>query len=121
MKLPGSGALIRGTKGRMYSTDDYGSSYKLLPEDRFVDFKKPDPTLPRSPGHAAEWIRACKGGDPAMSNFDYASALTETLLLGNLAVLTGEPITWDPENMKAVGCPTADEHISRPYRKGWTL
>ena len=121
MKLPGSGALIRGTKGRMYSTDDYGSSYQLLPKEDFVDFKKPEPTLPRSPGHHEEWIRACKGGEPAMSNFEYGAALTETLLLGNLAILTGQPITWDAKNMKAIGCPEADQYISREYREGWTL
>lgn len=119
--LPGSGLVLIGDKGRLFSPDDYGSQYELLPEDNFIDFKKPEQTLPRSPGHHQEWIRACKGGEPAMSNFDYASALTETLLLGNLAVLTGEPIYWDPENLKAINCPKADCYISRPYRKGWSL
>ena len=121
MRAPESGALIRGTKGLMYSTDDYGSGYELLPKEDFVDFKKPEPTMPRSPGHHEEWIRACKGGEPTMCNFGYGAALTEMLLLGNLAILTGEPITWDSQNMRAVNCPKADEYISRPYRKGWKL
>ena len=85
------------------------------------DYKLPDPTLPRSPGHYEEWIRACKGGEKAMSNFDYASALTETALLGNLAVLVGEPIYWDPERMRAINCPKADCFINTPYRRGWSL
>ena len=119
--LPGSGVVLIGEKGKFYSMNDYGTGYELLPKEKFVDFKAPAPTLPRSPGHHAEWIRACKGGEPAMSNFDYASALTETILLGNLAITTGEPIYWDAERMKAINCPKADFYINRPYRKGWSL
>lgn len=120
-ELPGSGVLLVGDKGRLFSPDDYCGSYELLPHGKFTSYRKPDPTLPRSPGHHAEWIRACKGGEPAMSNFDYAAALTETLLLGNLAIVTGEPIYWDPESMKAINCSKADCLINRPYRKGWSL
>lgn len=119
--LPGSGVVLIGDKGRLFSPDDYGGSYELLPKDRFENFQKPAQTLPRSPGHHEEWIRACKGGEPAMSNFDYASALTETILLGNLAIVTGKPIYWNAEEMKATGCPEADRHIDTPYRKGWAV
>ena len=119
--LPGSGVVLLGEKGRLFTPDDYGARYELLPADKFVDYQKPEPTIPRSPGHHAEWIRACKGGEPAMSNFDYASALTETILLGNLAIVTGEPIYWDAKNGKAINCPKADPYIAREYRKGWTL
>lgn len=120
-ELPGSGVVLIGDKGRLFSPDDYGGRYELLPKEKFADFKPPAPTLPRSPGHHQEWIRACKGGEPAMSNFDYAAALTETILLGNVAIRTGEPIYWDPEGMKAINCPKADRFLNRPYRKGWTL
>lgn len=120
-ELPGSGVAILGEKGRMFSPDDYCSTYELLPKEDFANFQKPAPSLPRSPGHAEEWLRACKGGEPAMSNFDYASALTETILLGNLAIVTGEPIYWDSENLRAINCPKADYYINTPYRKGWTL
>ncbi len=119
--LPGSGVVYIGEKGKIYSPDDYGAEYRLLPEADFADYKPPTPTLPRSPGHYAEWIRACKGGEPAFSEFDFAAAITETLLLGNLAIITEEPIYWDPDNMKAINCPKADYWINRPYREGWTL
>jgi hypothetical protein len=56
-----------------------------------------------------------------MSNFDYASGLTEMALLGNLAVLVGEPIYWDAERMRAINCPKADAFVTTPYRKGWSL
>lgn len=119
--LPESGVVVIGEKGTMYSPGDGGGECKLLPEERFANFQKPAPTLPRSPGHHEEWLRACKGGEPAMSNFDYASALTEFILLGDLAIVTGEPIYWDAERMRAINCPKADQFVNTPYRKGWSL
>jgi len=121
-KPSGSGCLIVGSKGTMYSPSDYGSEYRLMPEANFRDYRPPQPTLPRSPGHHAEWIRACKGGAPAMSNFvDYSAQLTETILLGNVAMRVGKRIVWDSEKLRAVGCPEADQYIRREYRKGWAL
>ncbi len=120
-ELPGSGCVVIGDKGRLYAADDYGGSHVLLPEEKFADYKLPAPTLPRSPGHAEEWLRACKGGEKAMSNFDYATGLTETALLGNLAALVGEPIYWDSEHLRAINCPKADRFINPEPRKGWAI
>jgi len=120
-KPSGGGTLLVGTRGTLYSGDDYGGSYRLLPEANFKGYQPPKPTLPRSPGHHAEWIRACKGGAPAMSNFDYAGPLTEMALLGNVAIRTGQRITWDAANLRATNCPAAAQYIRRQYRKGWTL
>ncbi len=83
----GSGCLIVGQKGRMFTASDYGDGWRLLPQQAFENFRAPERTLPNSPGHHAEWLRACKGGTPALSNFvDYACQLTETALLGNVAL-----------------------------------
>ena len=120
-ELPGSGCVVIGSKGRLSARDDYGGKHQLLPEADFADYQLPAPTLPRSPGHYEEWLRACKGGEPAMSNFDYAAALTETALLGNLAALVGETIYWDPKNLRAINCPKADRFINPERRKGWEL
>ena len=54
-------------------------------------------------------------------NFDYASALTKAVLLGNVAFRTGKKLQWDPVNLKATNCPEADAFIRRPYREGWSL
>lgn len=78
----GSGCLIVGDKGKIYSPDDYGADFTIFggPEKEAADY-------PKSPGHFEEWTRAIKGGETPMSNFpDYAGPLTETILLGNLAV-----------------------------------
>jgi hypothetical protein len=56
-----------------------------------------------------------------MSNFDYASELTEAVLLGNVALRLGKPIEWDARNMRVKGAPEADQYIRAEYRKGWSL
>lgn len=119
--MPGSGCVIIGDQGRLYTPGDNGGNYVLLPSDKFDGYKKPAPTLPRSIGHHAEFLRACKGGEPAFSNFEFAAQLTEFILLGNLAITTGEKIYWDPKQMRAIGCPEADRFIKPEFRKGWTL
>ncbi len=67
-----SGCLLIGSKGTLYCASENGDQRRLLPESNFRDYQPPQATLPRSPGHHAEWIRSCKGGPRAMSNFDYA-------------------------------------------------
>jgi predicted dehydrogenase len=119
-KLPnwGLGVLFVGEKGMLLA--DYGR-LKLYPEPEFKDFTMPPSTIPKSIGHHAEWIAACKDGRPTTCNFDYSGALTETVLLGNVAYRTGKKIEWDGPNMKALNCPEADAFLRRDYRKGWTL
>jgi hypothetical protein len=81
----------------------------------------------QSPGHFAEWVRAIKGGAPAMSNFpDYAGPLTETMLLGNLAVWVaasgqGEKVEWDAKNLRSPNVPGLEPIIRPHYRSGYTL
>jgi len=118
-----SGCLLIGSRGTLYSPSDYGGSYRLLPVKNFEGFKPPEPTMPRvNRAHHAEWIAACKGGAPAMSNFvDYACILTETVLLGNVAIRAGKRIDWDSANLRARDLPAANQYIHREYRKGWTL
>jgi len=117
-----NGAILVGENRTMYSIEWTGADWHLLPEDKFRDYRPPEPFLPRSPGHHAEWIAACKGGPPAFCNFvDFAAPLTEVMLLGNLALRTGQKIEWDAEAMRANGCPQADELIRRKYRKGWEI
>jgi hypothetical protein len=71
--------------------------------------------------HTTEWVRAMRGGPPAMSNFDYAAVLTETMLLGNVAVRVGKALDYDADQMRVTNCPEAAEFISPTYRKGWEI
>jgi len=120
-KISGSGSLLIGSKGTLYSPDDYGGSSKWLPKDQFNDMEKPKPTIPRSKGHHQEWIDAVKGGPAAYSNFDQAGPFTEFVLLGNVAMRVGKKFEWDAANLKAKNTPEADQYIKREYRKGWSL
>jgi len=130
-KLADSGSILVGETGILFAPSDYGSQYVLLPGDKYEDYKGPPVTLPRNPsgrgggnrddGMKAEWIAAIKGGPPAMSNFDYAGLLTESILLGNVAIRVGKEIEWDGENMKVTNSPEAAQYIQREYRKGWEL
>ena len=114
----GSAVLFIGSKGMLIA--DY-NQHKLLPEEKFKDFQRPEPFIPDSIGHHQEWIQACKTGGPTTCNFDYSGALTEAALLCNVALRTRKKLTWDAQNLKAVGCPEADAFLRREYRQGWTL
>jgi hypothetical protein len=119
-KIPAwdSGVLFVGDKGMLLS--DYGQ-HVLLPEEKFRDFKRPDPFIPASRGHHEEWLHACRTGEPTTCNFEYAGWLTEANHLGNVAYRTGQKLEWDAAEMKVTNTRAADRFIRRDYRKGWTL
>ncbi|MEZ6128867.1 MAG: Gfo/Idh/MocA family oxidoreductase [Planctomycetaceae bacterium] len=127
-----SGAVLIGSKGLLFSPDDYGAKYFLLPEDKFVDFKKPEQSLPRIPFKGGgdqrqkwEFVQTCKGEyEPGtMSNFGYAGHLTETILVGNLAIRSaeGSRIEWDAKNLKSTNMPEVNQFVHREYREGWSI
>ena len=85
-------------------------------------YKRPAKTLPRSIGHHAEWIRACKTGSSTRSDFDFAGPLTEAVMLGTVCVrMGGRRLTWDSENMKVTNLPEANKYLHYEYRAGWAL
>jgi len=109
-----SGVIYVGDKGKLMDG-------RLIPEPNMKAYELPPKTLPRSIGHHKEWIEACKGGKPAGSNFDIASLVAEAVLLGNIALRTGEKLYWDGPNLKVTNVPEANEYIHRQYRQGWSL
>jgi predicted dehydrogenase len=127
-KRSGSGLLLVGEHGTLYSPNDYGARHVLLPRDKFKNFMPPEPWLPRTRGlgdedarHMQEWATACRGGEPAMSNFNYAGRLTETMILGNLALRAGGKIEWDAKDQKVTNLPEANKFVRREYRSGYTI
>ena len=113
-----SGVLFVGDKGMLLS--DYGK-HLLLPEEKFAGFAPPPQSIPKSLGHHAEWLHACKTGAPTTCNFEYAGWLTEANHLGNVAFRTGVRLEWDAANLRATNCPDADQYLRRDYRPGWKL
>jgi len=114
----GSAQLFVGSKGMIIS--NY-SKHILLPTDKFAEFERPEPTIPDSIGHHAEWLNAIKTGGPTTCNFDYSGALTEAVLLGVVSYRSGQKLQWDAENLKVTNSPEAQQYVHKEYRKGWTL
>lgn len=115
-----AGCLLVGTKGMLHA-NGHNTVVTLLPEEQFKDLEGPPESLPRSRGHEREWLEACKGGPAAMSNFDYSGPLTEFVLLGNVATLSGERIEYDPVRMRVTSSNKANDALRREYRDGWSL
>ncbi len=113
----GNNTLFIGKEGMLLC--GFGG-LKLLPEEKFADYKAPERFIPDSPGFHKEWIQACKGEDPATCNFDYSGPLAETVLLGNVAFRAGN-FAWDAQILKAVGNPKAQALLREEYRKGWEI
>ena len=109
------GSILGGHMGRGPTLlDDKG---KPIPAG---DVTAPAAALPESPGHYVEWIDACRGGPAALSNFDYAGPLTETVLLGTVAIrVPGETLNWDAAALRVTNSKAADALLRKTYRKGW--
>jgi hypothetical protein len=120
-RLHDNGVLYVGTKGKMHHSS-HGGMPELWPTTLHEQAKLVSPTMARSPGHYEEWLLACKGGPRPMSNFDYSGPLTETMLIGVLALRApGTRIEWDNQNLKIKNAPDLNQYVHIPYRKGWTL
>lgn len=109
------GDIYVGQSGTLMGT-------RLVPESSMKRYGRPPEVLPRSPGHYKEWIDACRGGPPAGSDFvRHSGLLTETPLLGNIAMVVGKKLLWDGPNMKFTNDETANRLLHRAYRQGWML
>ncbi|MFO0867828.1 MAG: Gfo/Idh/MocA family oxidoreductase [Pirellulales bacterium] len=114
-KLPGSGSLLLGDKGTLVIP--HVAMPKLLPDEKFADFKIP--VVPAR-DHYTSWAHACLGEDQATSHFDYSGPLTETVLLGTIAIRNpGETLTWHADKMELTGAPRAAALLTKSYRSGW--
>lgn len=117
-RVPGSGVMFVGSEGKMFA--DYGS-YRLFPQEKFAGFTPPPPSIPKSIGHYAEWIQACREGTPTTCNFSYSGPLSEAVLLGNVAYRSGKRIEWDGDAGKVTNVPEADALVRKTYREGWEV
>ncbi len=116
-----AGAAIVGAKGTIHSTG-HNATFRLVPAAPFQDVDRSRPqAVDTSRGHEMDWLLACRGGKPAWANFDYASALNEFLMLGNVATQCEGSIEFDPVKMKIVNDPAADALLTSEYRTGWEL
>lgn len=107
--------IFIGETGKIYG-------HQIIPEDKRKAYGRPPKTIPRSPGHYNEFVDACRGGPAPGANFvDHAGILTETCLLGNVALRAGKKLFWDGPNMKVTNDEGANRFLRREYREGWSL
>ena len=115
-----NGSVFIGSKG-ILTTGTYGEQTRLIPVAKMRDYHFPEPLLTRSPGHYRDWIRACKGGDPACSNFNVAAPFVEWMLLGVIAVRVDGKLEWDAARGRFTNNADANKYLKPSFRKGWTL
>lgn len=114
-QLHGSGSLLIGEKGTLMIP--HVAMPKLFPADKFADYKI-EPVPARD--HYTSWVDACRGEDKTTSHFDYAGPLTETVLLGTIAIrLPGTSLAWDADKLELKGAPQAQGLLTKKYRSGW--
>ena len=136
------GIIFEGTKGKIMA-GLFGRNPTLLPTKKMKEIKLPAPkrafVANGEEGHQTQWVEACKKGYGAYtsSSFDTAGPLTETVLMGNLAVLSynysekdakgnnvypgRKKLLWDGENMKITNFEPANQFVKRNYRGNWKL
>ncbi len=121
-RLPESGTLFVGEKGKLMC-ETYGESPRLIPEKRMQSYKRPRKTIPRITGsHEQNWIEAIQKNGQATSHFDYSGPFTETVLLGNVAMMfPGQKLLWDGPTMQVTNVAEANAFIQHRYREGWSL
>jgi hypothetical protein len=88
--------------------------YQKIPRVKEADWKQGN-------RHIQEWIAHCRQGTQPCANFQYAAPLTEMVLLGNVALRTGQPLQWDRHKAQFTNLPAANRWIGREYRSGWSL
>jgi predicted dehydrogenase len=141
-----NGVMIIGEKGII--TTNINDSSPMMPKLFLADgTKELGPDLPKDIepeyGHQRKWVDACKAGFKSKehlaltSSFDYAGPMTETVLMGNLAIrsymlrrpdgkgqqefFARKKLLWDGENMRITNLEEANQFVGRTYRKGWEV
>jgi len=125
----GYNLIFVGSKGCL-GTSGRGEGVGLLPGSRWAEYKLPNAYLQRSPGastgdngsaHARDWVRACKGGAPACSNFSIGGPYTEWLVLGAVATHYDGKLLWDNARGEITNNRDANKWVKPTFRKGWEL
>jgi hypothetical protein len=120
MRAPGNGAVFVGSKGYM-ATSARGEGVWLLPASRWEEYKLPPQMLQRGVNHQQDWIRACKGGAPGVSDFAVSSKYIEWLALGAIALRVPGKLLFDASRRRFRNSEEANALLKPYLRKGWDL
>ncbi|MEO8594102.1 MAG: Gfo/Idh/MocA family oxidoreductase [Candidatus Solibacter sp.] len=118
LRAPGNGTVLVGSKGWL-ATAARGEGVWLLPGARWAEYKLPPQQLPRGVNHQQDWLRACKGGTPGVSEFAATSKYLEWLALGTVALDTPGKLLWDGKSMRFTNSAAGNRLLVPTVRKGW--
>ena len=119
-EMPKEGMLFIGDKGKILA-EFSGGSPRLIPEKKMQSFKRPPQTLPRPIEELDQWIGACHGEKPADARFEVLRPISETLMLGTVALRVPDKLNWQADNMLFSNSEEANKLLYRKYRAGWEL
>ena len=117
------GVIYLGEKGILMH-ETYGDKPRIWPVALMEKAKQVAKTMPRvGVSHEMNFANACRGEGQASSPFSYAAALTETMLLGIVALRAGQgrKILYDAAAMRVTNIPEANAFLTRDYRTGWAV
>ena len=124
-KIPGTGAILFGDKGMIVHGSHGAGGCYLAPDtlmDQHSGKNAPPHKNPRIKNHAWDWIDAIRSGRQAGSNFGYGGPLTQSALLGAIAIrFPGQTLHWNDKAMRFTDNKAANAYLNPPYRAGWKV
>ena len=117
--LGGIGCVFQGTEATLVT--NYQTHELYVKGKQVTDFKRPEPSIPDSPGHIREFLNAIKSREKTTCDVEYGHRLTKGGLLGNIAFRLGRRIYWDDAHERITGDSLANRMVTRRYRKPWKL
>ena len=119
--LPREGMMFVGDKGKILA-GFRGESPRIIPEKRMVELTGSDkPPKEETVRSDRDWIETFKKGEESPGTFLKAAPVTQTILLGAVALRAGKKVDYDPEKVEITNVPKANEFLTREYRSGWEL
>lgn len=120
-ELPREGMMFVGDKGKILA-NFHCDKPRIIPDTKLFEFlgtkEIPQDTIERNED---VWLDAMRSGQQSPGSFLLAGPVTETILLGGVALKSGKKIEWDAENMKITNNEDLNKHLYREYRPGWEL
>jgi hypothetical protein len=121
MELPREGMMFVGDRGKILATF-HGARPVLIPEKRMIEHTgSAEPPEERSVRNERTWIDAFKEDVESPGTFLKARPVTETILLGAVALRAGKKVVYDPERVAIPNFPEAEKYLTREYREGWEM
>lgn len=123
--VPGTGAIIIGTKGMITHGSHGGGDCRIVPDARRKEYQAgggAKQTIPRVKNHAWDWLEAIRTGREAGSRFAYGGPLTQSALIGAIAIhFPNTTLEWDDAAARFTNSEAATALVNPPYRDGWKL